>query len=59
MCLYVKEKMVVKHQGFGLEFQGEYRYKMLVFDDLWMRLENQLFFSRITFPTYNQKRRYC
>lgn len=52
-------KMVVKHQGFGLEFQGEYRYKMLVFDDLWMRLENQLFFSRITFPTYNQEGRYC
>lgn len=24
-CLYVKEKMVVKHQLFPLEFQGKYR----------------------------------
>lgn len=39
---------VVRYQYFGLEFRAECRNKALIFDDVGMRLNNQLPSSRIT-----------
>lgn len=48
------EFQVVNWRRFGLVFGSNYQHKESPFDDLRMRLGNQLSFSRIAYSTFKQ-----